>query len=103
VILIRWLPIAILQAIIVADPPSRYDFSYPGQLNEVKLDALAVHKYCGGRGDAVQRLLGCAVPLGAKCIIVLPKVESMLISKAQQDRVRRHEVAHCNGWGVNHD
>jgi hypothetical protein len=92
-----------LQAIVIVDPPEVYNFEFKGMLEVIQLDALKVHAFCGNGPDAVQRVISCAAPLTSRyCIIVLPNVEPLLISKAQRERLRRHEIAHCNGWPLDH-
>jgi hypothetical protein len=84
-------------------PPAAFDCKFSGALSVIEAPVGEVHARCGGVPGAPKRIFACAIPLmmGA-CLIILPKVEPGGVTKAQQDRLRRHEDGHCWGWGADH-
>lgn len=46
-------------------------------------------------------LYGCSIRWPGGCIIYLPRIDDV-ISRADQQQVRTHELAHCKGWPANH-
>ena len=89
---------------LIAMPPAEYDHSYPGQLYVLERPIAEIDEICcgGEPHPTMGRVLACAIPMPDRCIIFLPKVEPGGVSKPQQDRFRRHEIAHCNGWLADH-
>src|SRR5579872_3649928 len=71
-------------------PPPKYDHPYNG--------SLVVHTL--SESEAVARCgeIACATPPwhGHPCVITLPRNHPALAL------LRRHEIAHCNGWGGDH-
>jgi len=45
--------------------------------------------------------LGCAKVNPGRCFIMIPKVSGKISAKMQSE-IRRHEIAHCNGWPADH-
>lgn len=90
-------------------PPANYDKPYNGALSEWRVALGRAASKCnalardlgepannplmiGGRS-----LYGCAYPYKGECFIVYSYDPSGKDAK-MADNVRRHEVAHCNGW-----
>ncbi len=90
----------------IALPPLVFDAPYRGKLIIIKIPIEQVHQQCcGGHDDETKpgtRILACSIPLPGQCLVYLPKVEPGGVSQPQQDRLRRHEVGHCNGWQRQH-
>ena len=85
----------------VLEPPPCYLHPYLGQVQEIILSAEEVEKRCSNapHSDA------CMYPPmfhNGVCIIVLPKVGPGGVGQGTQDALRRHEIAHCNGWPADH-
>lgn len=78
-------------------PPAEFDHAYAGSLTVIERAIGDVHAACFGKLGA-PRIFACAFPLAERCVIMLPKVEEFVVSQQQQDRLRRHEIGHCNGW-----
>jgi len=84
-------------------PPPQYDVppSVPVIEHVLGYDEIVAH--CGDH-------MGCTVPNKGKCEIWVLKAGSMIVSKSGQvvlpewmaDILRRHELAHCNGWPKDH-
>ena len=78
-------------------PPNLYDHLYNGLVIEQILLAEEVEKFCN-----IKNAQACVLALpnfkGDKCFILLPIVGKGGVTKVTQDLLRRHEVAHCNGW-----
>lgn len=82
-------------------PPPEYDpyiHPYKGRLTEVTVtDRNDMNKkYCAGNIAP----LGCAAnyPEEGACWIYILSAELLKPSKITVEEVRRHELAHCNGW-----
>lgn len=86
-------------------PPAEFDRPFDGELFVIERDAVDVDRTCREMGNRnALPALACAFPLISRCTIVLPRaVDLGWPSKPQQDRLRRHEIGHCNGWGSRHD
>lgn len=74
-------------------PPAIYDHPYDGTVVAEYLSYQQLQRDC--EADAI----GCAAVVDGVCAIILPNWLSPVIL----DRVRRHEVAHCNGWPADHE
>src|SRR5262245_22352274 len=74
-------------------PPKRFDHAFTGKLVEHPGDIQEVQMWCATMyGVPFPYLVeGCALPMGKRCEIAFTR-------KA----VRRHEIAHCNGWPEHH-
>jgi len=94
-------------------PPEKYDRSYNGELSEWRVPLGKAASKCnslahdlGQPADnphaiAGRPLYGCAYSFKGKCFIVW-SFDPSGRDKTMADNVRRHEVAHCNGWSANH-
>jgi hypothetical protein len=78
-------------------PPEQFDKPYRGALYVIEAKLADVHRVC----NAPKGTFACAIPMKGECLVVLPKVDAW-ITKAQRDRLMRHEIGHCNGWGADH-
>jgi hypothetical protein len=74
-------------------PPKRFDHPFKGKLVEHRGDIQEVQMWCATMyGKPFPYLVeGCALPMGTRCEVAFTR-------KA----VRRHEIAHCNGWPEHH-
>jgi hypothetical protein len=74
-------------------PPPEYDRPYAGVLTVMVYDTVReVQEVCGGPAVA------CAVPMGGRCHIHIPRDYLIEDLYSTYDKVMRHEIAHCNGW-----
>jgi hypothetical protein len=81
-------------------PPKRYDVPYRGALVELQVSQAGVVAACNAIGFAVPRhTAGCSVRSERECLIIYISAPYKGDTPAQ---VRRHELAHCNGWPANH-
>jgi hypothetical protein len=98
-------------------PPPQFDHAYrDGKLTVSIMDVRKVQEAChgeeltgpgaseGSKGVANSSIYACTILLkeAKVCWVVLPKVEAGIVTQAQQDRLRRHELGHCNGWLADH-
>lgn len=83
-------------------PPPKFDCHYSGALTVLYTESRNVHALCRGSPETHSKIWACAMPQGDRCVIVLPKVEVGVVTQAQQNRLRRHEEGHCNGWLADH-
>jgi hypothetical protein len=74
-------------------PPPQYDHPYSGQVIEQRLSQAELMRLCRGPAE------GCASVNNGVCHIALPASEKDARVLAA---MRRHELAHCNGWPANH-
>jgi len=76
-------------------PPTQFDFPPAVPVIERVLGMNEVHRFCNARagqaGDMGQTW-GCSWKEGGKCYVV----------RVDNESVRRHELAHCNGWPHDH-
>lgn len=88
----------------IAPPPPVYDYPYRGRL-ELRLGTLAeVQHVCHTMEGIVSayRALGCAKKFsGSTCFVMIPKIGGKITAHIQS-QIRRHEIAHCNGWAASH-
>jgi len=74
-------------------PPARFDHAYRGHLEARYGSEQQLQQWCG------MNVRACARPRGkGGCIIFLPSSGHPQIVAA----LRRHEIAHCNGWPADH-
>jgi len=84
----------------VVEPPAEFVTAYSGALVEIPLDGGTVPRVCAAiagfydipLGQHTETLNGCALTpnlLVGVCIIVWDR---------ELPAIRRHELAHCNGW-----
>ena len=88
------------------NPPARFDGPFKGEVFETRLPQSKVAAACkdlfGRFGmregtDSTQR--GCSVGFKTECLIIIIDRPHAGRTPAQ---VRRHEIAHCNGWSAHH-
>lgn len=86
-----------------AAPPTTYDHAYAGRLEEHRGTLAQVEYVCHTMEGIVSayRALGCAKTFTSSCFIMIPKIGGKVTARLQAD-IRRHEIAHCNGWGASH-
>lgn len=90
------LPINNLATIYIAPAPQT--------MIELVLPASQVDWLCrllGVKTTSGKRVYGCASWQIGGCLIVLPETDTE-ITPEDQWRVREHEIAHCNGWPMEH-
>ena len=85
----------------VQEPPTCYQHAYPGTVTEIILPSEQVEKLCNQIPHADACMWFSKIP-GQPPTIVLPKVGIGGVSQLTQDALRRHEMAHCNGWPASH-
>ena len=82
-------------------PPPNWIAPPPLTMIELRLSLAQIETICRALGaanaEAQKDVFGCSVWGAGGCLIVVPKVE-MGSTEQDQARVRKHEVAHCNGW-----
>jgi hypothetical protein len=82
----------------VLPPPAQYDVPWTGELTEQVLPLEEVPPTCNEMGTNNRYAWGCQRMLAPRhCLIVIPKV-GRSVSAFLQKEIRRHELAHCNGW-----
>jgi hypothetical protein len=84
-------------------PPPQYDHPFKGH-TIVRLGSLAeIKNFCHTRHGIVSayQALGCATVQPRRCYIMIPKVGGQITARMQSE-IRRHEIAHCNGWAGDH-
>lgn len=86
-------------------PPARYDHPYDGLLIEYPMPQGGIDEACAeltGRKEWTYNLYrrGCSIHSNGKCEVIYIDKTWRGVTPAE---VRRHEVAHCNGWGVSHE
>lgn len=74
-------------------PPAQYDRPYRGTLTVITVPLREMSMRCGA-----MRAWACAIPEGNRCTIYLPSEAK----GAALERIRRHEIGHCNGWPAHH-
>jgi hypothetical protein len=74
-------------------PPKRFDHRFQGKLVEHPGNLHEVQMWCATMyGEPFPFMVeGCALPMGTRCEIAYTR-----------ERVRRHEIGHCNGWPAHH-
>lgn len=78
-------------------PPAEFDYPYAGTLFEDVLPIAQVDAECRRLTGTTRKKLirGCAVKYPGGCLIVYPDVP---VKGVDSRDIRRHEIAHCNGW-----
>lgn len=92
------LSVIALGVVTVLPPP---EFDRPSEATVLEFPVKETHNLCGGKPSG-PRIFACAFPLPNHCLIIVPQVETGIVSKAQQEQLLRHEQGHCNGWGGDH-
>lgn len=92
----------------VIQPPVQYDFPFPKPAIEVVIPVERISKVCGllSRSGSLNLANGqiayaCSQVYIGGCLIVLPMISGK-ITLFDQQNLRRHENAHCNGWPAWH-
>lgn len=78
-----------------ASPPSRYDHDFPGKLIVRHASAFDTESLCHGAP-------ACSYGWGDACLVYLPWEGIGGVGPRTYTMLRRHEVAHCNGWAAGH-
>jgi hypothetical protein len=75
-------------------PPPRYDYPPHMKVIERRISYAELQQMCGPvpMGAVV---MGCTFTSNRTCFVHL--------APGADQRVRRHELAHCNGWNATHD
>ena len=81
-------------------PPLEYSGPYRGHVTWHHVSLAKMQKLCGGYG-LKEHVLACALPQGAHCVIVMPRIGGQ-ITRTIWHRLRIHELGHCNGWPGDH-
>ena len=83
-------------------PPKFWDHPFGGELIEKIVTMEDMNRMCRPRRNYQIIPHGCSNPQFTKCTIWI--LESAVLQKSGIliDVVRRHEIAHCNGWPGDH-
>jgi hypothetical protein len=80
-------------------PAVEFDRPYTGTLIfTVADDTTEVQKACNGPGPA----LGCSLLYANRCLVILAPDNVIKAHDWTTEAVKRHEIAHCNGWPSDH-
>ncbi|MGZ5802703.1 MAG: hypothetical protein ACXWLO_10870 [Rhizomicrobium sp.] len=84
-------------------PPHTFDHHYKGHLIEHRGTLADVKHVCHTMNGIISayQALGCAKVFPGRCFIMIPNV-SGTVTASLQAQIRRHEIAHCNGWAQDH-
>lgn len=82
--------------VMVLPPPARFDHPYKGPVTEYRMFVDAARHLCKKQGVEAD---SCSWVSKGRCYIVVPW-DAPVKDPAQY---QRHEIAHCNGWGANHE
>lgn len=94
-------------------PPAKYDRPYMGELSEWRVPLGRAAAKCNALARDLGQpathparidgrpLYGCAYPGKGFCFIVW-SFDPSGRDPHMADNVRRHEIAHCNGWPAHH-
>ena len=87
----------------IIPPPAIYDHAYRGRLSIRQGSMAEVEHYCHTMQGIVSpyRALGCAKVNGNNCFLMIPRIGGP-VTASIQGQIRRHELAHCNGWAADH-
>lgn len=80
-------------------PPALFDRPYSGTLIIERVPAHETQKICGHSGVFRFYTNACAFVSkdGQHCRVILPENEEVY-SRVFIERLKRHELGHCNGW-----
>jgi len=82
---------------MVLPPPWRFDHPYRGKVTEYRMFVDAARMLCKKQGAEAD---SCSwVDRTGRCFIVVPWDAPV----KDLSQYQRHEIAHCNGWGANHE
>ena len=84
------------------EPPAEYDHPYKGELFEWTVkDQAELRAMCPNTKFNLGFALACTMPQGGRCwMFLVPDDEIKKFFPL--DLVKRHEIAHCNGWPGDH-
>ena len=84
-------------------PPAIYQRAYRGALTVRQGTLSQVEHYCHTMQGIVSpyRALGCSKVDEGSCFVMIPKIGGPVTASIQA-QIRRHELAHCNGWAAHH-
>jgi hypothetical protein len=87
----------------IVPPPAIYDHAYNGRLSVQQGSMAQVEHYCHTMHGIVSpyRALGCSKVNGNSCFLMIPRIGGPVTASIQA-QIRRHELAHCNGWPADH-
>jgi hypothetical protein len=87
----------------IIPPPAVYDHAYTGRLAVQQGTMAQIEHYCHTMHGIVSphQALGCAKIGEHRCFVVIPRIGGQITASIQA-QIRRHEIAHCNGWPANH-
>lgn len=88
-------------AAVIAEPPAQFRHPYAGELISYELPAPEIDAACRALGAGGPLILGCARRFHDLCVIIVPSAGSG-VSPRTHAALRRHELAHCNGWPADH-
>jgi hypothetical protein len=84
-------------------PPKQYDRPYKGDLQvTVAKSQQHVRELCPGTKFGWIGALGCAHVIGNKCCVIMAPDADITKAGFPPDLIKRHEIAHCNGWPADH-
>jgi hypothetical protein len=80
-------------------PPPEYDYPFKGPVTYTRLKDIAeVNRICNNP----QVGLACAIRLDGVCNIFMVSDDMIRSRRLDPEDVKRHEMAHCNGWAAHH-
>ena len=87
----------------IIPPPAIYDHAYKGRLAVQQGTMARVEHYCHTMHGIVSpyQALGCSKVDEHSCFLMIPRIGGPVTASIQA-QIRRHELAHCNGWPANH-
>lgn len=85
-------------------PPAEYDHPYAGRLTVTRVDSQAkVRELCTNAQFHPQvGALACSRRVDSDCFIIIAPDDVILKAGFPPDVIKRHEIAHCNGWSGEH-
>jgi len=87
--------------LVPLQPPPQYDVLPPIPVVEQILSQEQVHKLCLHRYPTAQLGPGESIR-GCAQFLVTTGTKTCLVYRVNDERVRRHELAHCAGWPADH-
>jgi hypothetical protein len=82
-------------------PPKYYDHPFDGEVIENTVDMKEMDRLCKPRRNPEVIPLGCAFHYSNQpksCYILIAPLAVLQKHRLVPETVRRHEIAHCNGW-----
>ena len=88
----------------IIEPPAFYVHPFYGRYVEHVVSyqeaQVLCHAYYTGRFD-----IGCAKNVGSTCYVIRYDYSDNpgeIVPREEAEKLRRHELAHCNGWPADH-